>query len=86
MKTELPAILRIKEVIAYTGLSRSTIYARMDKKSSQYDENFPLQIRLGGATSSAVGWVASEINKWIESQSSNRSLEPTMQATKLGQQ
>jgi len=78
MKTELPAIIRIKQVIAQTGLSRSTIYSRLDKKSNQYDKSFPQQIRLGGASSSAVGWVASEISAWIESQVSRRTTEPNL--------
>ena len=44
-------ILRLPEVIAATGLSRSAIYARM----SQGD--FPSSVRLGLR---AVGWRASE--------------------------
>ena len=50
-------IWRLPEVMARTGLSRSTIYAliRQDK--------FPSQINLGPR---AVGWVANEIVDWIE--------------------
>ena len=50
-------ILRLKDVIAMTGLSRSTIYLRMEQG------NFPQQINLG---SRAVGWISSEIKEWIE--------------------
>ena len=50
-------ILRLKDVIAMTGLSRSTIYLRMDQGK------FPQQINLG---SRAVGWVSSEVNEWID--------------------
>ena len=50
-------ILRLKDVIAMTGLSRSTIYLRMDQSK------FPQQINLG---SRAVGWIGSEIKEWIE--------------------
>ena len=50
-------ILRLKDVIEMTGLSRSTIYLRMDQGK------FPQQINLG---SRAVGWIGSEIKEWIE--------------------
>ena len=50
-------ILRLKDVIAMTGLSRSTIYLRMDQGK------FPQHINLG---SRAVGWIGSEIKEWIE--------------------
>lgn len=52
-------ILRLKEVIRATGLSRSTIYAEIAKG------NFPRQIRLTG--NRRVGWFESSINQWIES-------------------
>ena len=40
-----------------TGLSRSTIYLRMEQGK------FPEKINLG---SRAVGWISSEIKEWIE--------------------
>ena len=58
-KSPIPArILRIKDVIAKTGISRSGIYAH----SSTGD--FPAKIfLLQGGT--AVGWIESEIEEWI---------------------
>ncbi len=50
-------ICRLPEVIARTGLSRSTIYNLIQKGE------FPSQINLGPR---AVGWVASEVVDWIE--------------------
>ena len=50
-------ILRLTDVIALTGLSRSTIYLRM------VQGKFPKKINLG---SRAVGWISSEVNEWIE--------------------
>jgi prophage regulatory protein len=50
-------ILRLPAVKAATGLSRSTIYERIQKGS------FPAPIPLGGK---AVGWLASEIGAWIQ--------------------
>ena len=49
-------ILRLPEVIALTGLSRSSIYKRID------DGTFPRQVCLGGR---AVGWWEHEIQKWL---------------------
>lgn len=50
-------ILRLSQVIDYTGMSRSSIYLLMSQGS------FPLSISLGARS---VGWVESEIQLWIE--------------------
>jgi len=52
-------ILRRPEVEHKTGLSRSTIYARMEQ------ETFPKPIPLGGRL---VGWLESDVNEWVEQQ------------------
>ena len=52
------SILRLPEVIARTGLSRSTIYSHIK------DGSFPAQISLGER---ACGWIESEISTWVES-------------------
>ena len=49
-------ILRRRAVEAQTGLSRSTLYARMSA------DEFPRPVRLG---EKAVGWLESDIEKWI---------------------
>ena len=48
--------LRLPEVLARTGLSRSTIYVRLD------EGRFPRPVSLGGR---AVGWIESEVDEWI---------------------
>ena len=61
-------ILRLKQVIERTGLSRSTIYDRINPKSKRFDSSFPQSIKLNAnATSStgAVGWLESSIDEWI---------------------
>jgi prophage regulatory protein len=50
------SILRRREVEARTGLSRSTIYAKIAQGC------FPRPIKLGER---AVGFVASEIDAWL---------------------
>jgi prophage regulatory protein len=51
-------ICRLPDVMARTGLSRSTIYELVSRGE------FPSQISLGPRT---VGWVENEISDWIES-------------------
>ncbi len=52
-------IWRLPEVMAHTGLSRSTIYDKMK------NGEFPLSINLGPR---AVGWIAEEVLDWIDKQ------------------
>jgi len=55
-------ILRIEQVMAQTGLGKSTIYDRLNEKSPRYDPTFPKQVELGPG---AVGWYADEITDWV---------------------
>ena len=64
ISTTQPRVLRLKQVLDRVGLSRSTIYDRMNPASPRYDDSFPKPMKIG---SSAVGWLESSINKWIES-------------------
>ena len=50
--------LRLPEVLERTGLSRSTIYVRLDHG------RFPRPVPLGGH---AVGWIESEVDEWTAS-------------------
>ena len=50
------SICRLPDVVARTGLSRSTIYALVGK------QEFPKQIRLSRRT---VGWLETDIEEWI---------------------
>lgn len=47
-----------------TGLSRSTIYAKINPHSSQYDPTFPKPIKLGVRS---IAWIESEVQAWISS-------------------
>lgn len=55
-------LLRRRQVEQSLGLSRSTIYARLDPKSRHYDPDFPRPIKLG-ATS--IAFVESEVQDYI---------------------
>jgi prophage regulatory protein len=52
----MSTILRLPDVIARTGLSRSTLHLRISQGS------FPKQIPLGPRS---VGWLADEVDAWI---------------------
>ena len=52
-------ILRLPAVKAKTGLSRSTIYARISQGT------FPTALNLGPNT---VGWLEADIDTWIDKQ------------------
>lgn len=52
-------ILRLRQVVARTGLARSTIYERIQAGE------FPAQISLGER---AVGWLEADVEEWITAQ------------------
>jgi len=57
-------IIRLKELVAMTGLSRSTIYDKQNPKSPRFDPSFPQKISLG---TRAVGWFQREVEAWLNS-------------------
>jgi prophage regulatory protein len=54
---DLDRIIRIRTVLARTGLSRSTLYRKMDEGT------FPRQVRI---SVHGAGWRESAINRWIK--------------------
>ena len=50
------SILRLPQVKAITGLSKSSIYAMIASG------DFPSQVRLGAR---AVGWIADQVFAWV---------------------
>lgn len=56
-------LIRLKEVMTLTGLSRSGIYKYIS------EDRFPENVSLGGR---AVAWVESEIQQWIDNVISRR--------------
>lgn len=49
-------LIKLKEVLHITGLSRSTVYRFMSAGG------FPMKVELGG---NSVAWVKSEVEEWI---------------------
>lgn len=58
----LPLMLTAREVQFQTGLSRSSLYAKLDQKSKYHDPAFPRQFKIGLGS---VRWHRDEIFKWI---------------------
>ena len=56
-------ILRLPAVVSRTGLSRSTIYAKLDPKSLYHDATFPKPVKLGLR---AVGWKEAAVTDWLQ--------------------
>ena len=59
---QIPRMLSLKQVIHYTGLSSTTIYDMLDKRSNRYDPTFPIQVKL---SKGRVAWVESEVAAWL---------------------
>jgi len=59
-------ILRLPTVLLRTGLSRSTVYARVAEGT------FPRQLSLGPNT---VGWLEMDIDTWIDGLTAIRTRE-----------
>jgi prophage regulatory protein len=57
-------ILRIKEVMARTGLKRTTLYAKINHGT------FPRQLRI---SERCTGWRQSDIEKWLRDPTGYRS-------------
>ncbi|GIU20067.1 hypothetical protein TUM4261_42720 [Shewanella sp. c952] len=56
-------IIRLKELTAKTGLSRSTVYELI--ASDQFPKQFPLGPRC-------VGWVEQEVDDWLTEKAAKR--------------
>ena len=66
---QMNQIINLREVIEFTSISRAHIYEMINVKSKYYDPTFPRPIRL---SNSRIGWVAREVNQWIEDKLQNR--------------
>ena len=58
------SIIRLKALVQLTGLSRSTIYDKLNPKSPRFDPLFPQKVSLGAR---AVGWYMQEVEQWLQS-------------------
>lgn len=62
-----PSILRLRQVVARTGVSRSTIYHMVAAGQ------FPSAVALGAR---AVGWHVADVDAWLASRPAVREAKP----------
>lgn len=55
--------LRIQNLCKQLGLSRSTIYGKLNPRSVQFDPWFPKPFKIAAK---AVAWSENEIVQWLE--------------------
>lgn len=60
---DLKTIIRLPQFVKLVGLSRSTVYLRLNPKTKYYDPSFPKPIQLG---MKAVGWKLEDVYSYIE--------------------
>lgn len=60
-------VMRKPEVVKIVGVSGTTIW-RWEKVGL-----FPKRLRLGA---NSTGWLASEVNEWLENLAKNRNIKP----------
>lgn len=58
-------VLRMPELRERLGISRSSIYLKLNPRSKYHDPQFPDPIKLGLAS---VGWRDSDIQDWLDLQ------------------
>lgn len=58
-------MLRMPELRDRLGISRSSIYLKLDPRSRYYDSQFPVPIKLGLAS---VGWRDCDVQGWLDLQ------------------
>ena len=68
-KLEDARLIRLPELMALTGLKRSSLYNRLNEKSKHFDADFPKRVKLnhGSARSGAVGWRQADVRRWLGS-------------------
>lgn len=63
--SEKIALIRLPQLRKLTGLSKSTIYSRLQEGGRYYDPCFPKPVKLS-SNGRVVAWILPEVEKWIE--------------------
>jgi prophage regulatory protein len=69
MSQENKRILRLLAALTLLGLSKSTVYAKLNPAHKNHDATFPKPIKLGAR---GIGFIESELQGWIDSRISAR--------------
>jgi len=65
-------LIRLPALIKLTGISKSGIYARMNRTSPYWDPTFPRPIKLSSGPRGASAWALLEVENWVTSRLENR--------------
>jgi len=57
-------VIRFRELVEMLGISKSSLFDKMNPQSPRYDESFPKRVHIG---MKSVGWLEHEIEAWIKS-------------------
>lgn len=57
-------VIRLPKLLSILGISRSTVYLKINQTSKYYDKDFPKPIKLG---EKAIGWINQDVMEYIES-------------------
>lgn len=57
-------VVRLPELLKILGISRSSVYLKINPKSKYYDELFPKPVKLGDK---AVGWILRDVFNYVNS-------------------
>ncbi|MBF4049603.1 AlpA family phage regulatory protein [Burkholderia pseudomallei] len=67
--------LRGGETLRRTGLSRSSVYARMNSSDAPYDSSFPLPVAVSAKGSCVSNrWIGAEVDAWITNRPRTRAI------------
>lgn len=58
-------LVRLSVVKMLTGLSKSSIYARLNTNSPSFDPTFPRQAKLSPGPRGTAVWSLTEIQAWL---------------------
>jgi prophage regulatory protein len=58
-------LVRVREVMQLTSLSRASVYARLNPNSRSFDGTFPRQAKLSRGV---AAWSLLEIEEWVRAQ------------------
>ncbi|MGG7056084.1 helix-turn-helix transcriptional regulator [Nitrosomonas sp. ANs5] len=61
-------LIRVREVMQLTSLSRASIYARLNPNSPYFDVSFPRQAKLSPGSRGVAAWSLCEIEDWVRAQ------------------
>jgi predicted DNA-binding transcriptional regulator AlpA len=69
---EPPRAIRLPEVLRMLGISRSTLYNRLDPSSPLHDPEMPRPFKMGKGDRAPTAWLYSDIVGYLESRAAAR--------------